>query len=64
VSAFDPRRPQFKKRVITASVTAEQDAEFERIKEALGVDSDGAVIKQALYDLSVKLFPEGADDAR
>lgn len=44
-------RPPAKKRVITVSVTKEQDTAFEALKAALGHDSDGAVIKQALREL-------------
>lgn len=56
VSAFDEREPH-KKRIISASITAEQRAEFDRLKAALNVVTDGALIKRALSDLSHKTFP-------
>ncbi len=46
-STFAGRYPA-KKRVITVSVTAEQDDEFERLKAATNHTTDGAVIK-AVY---------------
>ncbi len=54
VSSFDDREP-FKKRVVTVSITASQRAEFDRMKEAAHVVTDGALIKVALSDLSHKL---------
>ena len=51
MSEFDERKT-FKKRVITASITAKQRVEFDLIKRALGITSDGALIKKALADLS------------
>jgi len=44
-------RPEYKKRVITVSVTHDQDKDFESMKAALGFDADGAVIKEALRRL-------------
>lgn len=44
-------RADYKKRIITVSVTAEQDADFESMKATLGLGSDGAVIKEALRRL-------------
>ena len=57
MSAFDEREP-FKKRVVTASLTVQQRAEFDRMKAALHVVTDGALIKMALSDLSHKTLPE------
>lgn len=62
MSAFD-ERPDFKKRVITVSVTAEQADEFKRLKAAIEDEqsrslSDGAIIKRALKELSVKVLGE------
>jgi hypothetical protein len=56
VSAFD-EKPPFKKRVITVSLTAEQQAEFNAMKERLHVVTDGALIKRALADLSHEVLP-------
>ena len=44
-------RPEYKKRIITISVTHDQDVDFERMKTTLGLNSDGAVIKEALRRL-------------
>lgn len=44
-------RPPAKKRIITVSVTAEQDEAFEALKARLGYDTDGALIKHALREL-------------
>ena len=54
---FAPR-PEFKKRVITVSVTREQHEAFERMKAELEMDTDGAVIKHALMGLYWQLFSE------
>lgn len=55
MSAFDEREP-FKKRIVSASLTAEQRAEFDRMKEKLHVVTDGALIKHALAALSHQTF--------
>jgi RNAse (barnase) inhibitor barstar len=47
---FAPR-PEFKKRVITVSLTKEQDEMFELLKAKLELSSDGAVIKRGLEEL-------------
>ena len=47
---FVERQPA-KKRVITVSVTAEQDSEFEAMKRYFNKSTDGALIKLALEDL-------------
>ena len=54
MSEFDEREV-FKKRVVTASLTASQRDEFDRMKAAARVVTDGALIKLALGDLSHKL---------
>ena len=51
MSAFDDREP-YKKRVTTVSLTAEQRKEFDLLKGALGLKTDGALIKLALSRLS------------
>ncbi len=56
VSAFDEREP-FKKRIVSASLTAEQRAEFDAMKARLSITSDGALIKRALADLSRAILP-------
>jgi len=56
MSAFDEREP-YKKRVTTVSLTAEQRVEFNKLKDALHVVTDGALIKIALSDLSHKTLP-------
>ncbi|MGN7969003.1 hypothetical protein [Microbacterium sp. 22296] len=58
MSTFDEREP-FKKRVVTASLTGEQRQEFDQIKTALGITSDGALIKRALADLSRTVLVDG-----
>ena len=51
MSAFDERAP-FKKRVVAVSLTEAQREEFDRLKAALDLKSDGAVVKRALASLS------------
>ena len=48
-------REVFKKRVVTASLTKYQRDEFDRMKAAARVVTDGALVKLALSDLSHKL---------
>jgi hypothetical protein len=45
-------RPPAKKRIINASVTAEQAEAFDALQSALGLASAGAVIKLALAELA------------
>ncbi|RKT33650.1 hypothetical protein DEU34_2253 [Microbacterium sp. AG1240] len=52
---FAPRT-EFKKRVITVSVTETQQEAFDRIKAELEMKTDGAVIKHALLLLYTHLF--------
>ena len=51
MSAFD-EKPQFKKRIVSASLTPEQREEFDALKARLGIRSDGGLIKRALAELS------------
>lgn len=44
-------RPPAKKRIITASITAEQRAAFDKLKQATGIETDGALIKKALAEM-------------
>ena len=60
MSAFDEREP-FKKRIVSASLTVEQRAEFDAMKLALGIATDGALIKRALADLSRATLTKPAD---
>lgn len=60
MSTFD-ERPPFKKRIVTASLTEEQRAEFDQMKARLNLTSDGALIKRALADLSHSLSNEPTD---
>jgi hypothetical protein len=55
MSAFDEKTP-FKKRIVSASLTAEQREEFDRMKERLHVVTDGALVKRALATLSHQTF--------
>ena len=41
-------RPAFKKRIITVSLTKEQDDAFEALKQRTSTVTDGAMIKKAL----------------
>ena len=56
-NAFSEREP-FKKRVITVSLTREQDAAFERLKDRRHVVTDGAMIKIALEHFIDFVSPE------
>lgn len=58
MTAFDEKAP-FKKRIVSASLTAEQRAEFDQLKRKLGIDQDGALIKKALAELSRSTFTQG-----
>jgi DNA-binding MarR family transcriptional regulator len=51
MSAFE-ERPPFKKRIVSASLTEEQRHEFDAMKAKLHIETDGALIKRALADLS------------
>jgi hypothetical protein len=62
VSAFDEKEP-FKKRIVSASLTAEQRAEFDELKERLHVVTDGALIKHALSALSHQTFTPDPEEA-
>lgn len=53
-SSFDESMP-YKKRIISASLTATQREEFDRMKVAAKITTDGGLIKLALADLSHKL---------
>jgi len=61
MTAFD-EKPPFKKRIVSASLTAEQRAEFDALKRALGIDQDGALIKKALADLSRTTLASGSGE--
>lgn len=63
MSAFDEKEP-FKKRIVSASLTAEQRAEFDRMKEKLHVVTDGALIKHALSALSHQTFGNESTEPR
>ena len=57
-------RPPSEKRVITVSVTTDQDDEFERLKAATGHTTDGGVIKQALAELATRVWGWDPKDQR
>lgn len=48
ISTFDERAP-FKKRLVSASLTEDQRAEFDRIKDAIGAASDGVPLLRGLW---------------
>ena len=47
---FRPR-PDFKKRLVNVSFTQQQFDAFEKLRDSLGFDSNGALIKHALAEL-------------
>jgi DNA-binding MarR family transcriptional regulator len=59
-NAFSDREPA-KKRVITVSVTAEQDRAFEALKKRTRTVTDGAMIKQALAWYIDHVSPEDGE---
>lgn len=62
MSAFD-EKPPWKKRVVTASLTEQQRAEFDQMKKRLHIVTDGALIKRALADLSHSLLAADEQEA-
>ena len=56
-------RADYRKRIITVSVTAAQDADFENMKATLGLGSDGAVIKEALRRLHEFIVDPASPDS-
>ena len=60
MSTFDERAP-FKKRIVTASLTEVQRAEFDAMKRELGIETDGGLIKRALAELSRTTLPKNGE---
>lgn len=57
---FAPREPA-KKRIITASITAEQRRAFDALKDRTHTVSDGAMIKRALAEMIERIEAEAPD---